>query len=132
MQTALEGQAVIRFLGGPAAGMTFQLRRAPLFLRVVHTAAGELAALDMLGDQPAAEELISVYKREGPRTVVHIDFARGRKRNCSGWYVVATYRHLDAQPAEEVLRHTAAWQGWCLDQFRAAGPDSSKPSPEVL
>lgn len=123
---------MIRFFDGPAAGLTLQLRRAPLFLRVVHTPAGEIDALDMLGDQPAAEELISVYKREGPRTVVHADFARGRKRNCSGWYVVATYRHLDAQPPAEVLRLTDAWQGWCLDQVRAAGPDSSKPSPEAL
>lgn len=121
---------MIRFLGGPAAGVTMQLRRAPLFLRVTQTLEAGPAeaengygfdALDMLGDEPNRSESVTVYKREGPRTVVHIDFARGRKRNCSGWYVVATYRHFDAPPGEEVLRNTAAWQAWCHSQIAPPG-----------
>jgi len=56
-----------RFLDGPAEGVTLMLRRAPIYLRVVHRGT-EWDALDALDDRPTPDETIYVYVLHGEPT----------------------------------------------------------------
>src|SRR5437660_1219073 len=104
-----------RFDDGPAAGQTLMLRRAPPFLRVVQTPAGQWDALDELHDTPAPDEVVVAYKRVGPAGSVHIDGIDPKTRRRFGrWFAIARYVVCDPQPAEAVLRSTAEWRVWCL------------------
>jgi len=106
---------VTRFLDGAAAGERLMLRRAPLYLRVVRNAKGEWDALDQLTDRPKRDETIHVYRREGAAFPVHLNSGR---LGC-GWYHGSTYRALDpeATPIQAVLRDTARWRAWVLEQL---------------
>lgn len=101
-----------QLLGGPANGTTLMLKRAPLFLRVVRNARGDVDALDQLDDEPQPDEQIIVYRREGEVGNVHIHSARGR----GGWYTTAQYRAVDQQPEDADVRETQPWRNWCTDQ----------------
>jgi hypothetical protein len=83
---------VIRFIDGPAQGVTLLLRAAPEVLRVVRAEDGTWDALDQPGDEPRAGEEVFVYRREGRAGVAMLDFARGSKYR-SGAYAAGRYRH---------------------------------------
>lgn len=100
------------FMNGPANDQRLALRRSPRFLRVV-TAAGKWDALDQLDDTPASGEKIYAYEIiEGP-FVVHL-----RRRGGGGVYSAATYRYIEDQPSDEIMRAAGDWRQWC--QTRAA------------
>jgi hypothetical protein len=104
---------MITFLDGPAEGVTLQLRRAPLLLRVVQSQAGAWDALDQLVDEPKARETICVYYRaSGIRS--YFSCSRSH-RSQSGLFLTADYRHFEHQPADDVMRDTAAWQRWAAE-----------------
>lgn len=106
-----------RFLDGPAVDVGLLLRRAPLYLRVVMDRGGTWDALDQLDDTPTDDEQVHVYRREGPATMVHVDFQRGRgKGPRSAWYQGGDYRHVAQQPDEATMRDTVAWRAWCQAQ----------------
>jgi len=105
---------MITFKDGPAAGVSLQLRRAPLFLRVViDKKTGEVDALDQINDRPRLGEEIHAYRRVTNATKYHL-------RACidgSGWYSSASYRHHDEQPADHVGRDRGSWQHWTQEQW---------------
>ncbi len=112
---------MITFLDGPAEGARLNLRRAPIFLRVVLDASGEIDALDQLDDEPRPTEAIHVYSRTGPPSR---GIACTRGHGCHP-FVVAEYRYWQGQPSEDVLRNTEKWQAWCLE--RKAAYDAARP-----
>lgn len=102
-----------RFLDGPAKGQTLMLRRAPVFLRAVQGPSG-WDALDQLDDTPAANERIVVYRLIGEPTWMHVRMTKG-----GGIFRGGTYRVVDPQPPEDVLRQTAAWRAWAHEAMLA-------------
>jgi hypothetical protein len=107
---------VIRFLDGPAAGVCLALKRAPLYLRVVHDRRKPVHgwdALDQLDDTPAEREQVTAYKRTGPASWVHMKGCRA----VTGFWPMAGYRVCDPQPPAETLRDTEAWQAWATAEW---------------
>lgn len=104
-----------RFLDGPAAGVVLMLRRAPLFLRVVHHAKRKEPwdALDQLADVPGEHEELFAYERVAKPTFMHLKCSGKGAKGASGFYAMAEYRLVAEQPAETVMRDTKAWRGWC-------------------
>lgn len=101
---------MITFLDGPAKGQSLQLKRAPLFLRVVHGPDG-WDALDLLSDSPRPMESILVYQLQGQPGTMHIHASKGQ----GGWFVWGQYRLLtQPQPEDKDTRETARWRAWCL------------------
>lgn len=99
---------MIRFCGGPAHGKCLDLRRAPLFLRVVIDKDGTVDALDQVADEPSPTETTHVYVRNG-------DVGRGlactRGKGCIP-FVTAEYHYSPDQPTDEEIRDNARWQAW--------------------
>ena len=107
------------FLNGPAAGVSLELARSPLFLRVVLGAGGVWDALDLLSDGPRVSEAVHAYRREGDAGSVHLDYTESRTGRRRGRDIAyAEYRVVAVQPADATMRDTAAWRAWC--QARAA------------
>lgn len=99
--------------GGRADGLRLNLRRAPLYLRVVMSRlTGEWDALDQLGDKPHAKELVYVYRLVEDRGSVHFLYA-GRHRHKSGWHANAVYEPVAEPPDDATARDTTAWRAWC-------------------
>lgn len=121
-----------RFLDGPAAGKTMQLRRAPLLLRVVEGPDG-FDALDLLEDEPLPEERIWVYRLVAHEGFTHVHTGNGLPREHLGrWLAIAEYRLASEQPDEQVLRHTSSWRRWANEYalrsqwpVSLSGPSSS-------
>lgn len=101
---------MIHFLDGPADGVMLDLQRAPLMLRAVLSTKGEWDALDQPDDEAAPDEVIAVYRMVGKPTQVHVCCS---PRSKSGSRLMADYRLLPAQPADEHVRTTKAWAAWC-------------------
>lgn len=114
---------MVKFTDGPAAGVTLMLKRAPVLLRVVHSPSGEWDALDQLTDIPAANETITVYRRDGDALPVHLNFGGGKRGRASGFYQMATYRVMPAQPEAEHTRTNTAWQKWASETVWDQQPD---------
>lgn len=109
-----------RFVDGPAAGVTLMLRRAPLYLRAVRDAKGEWDALDQLTDAAEPDETIVVYRREGEPTWCHVCRVKG-----GGVFRGGTYRVVDPQPDDRLVRYTTAWREWTV-QHRAGTSDDGR------
>ena len=103
---------MVKFLDGPAAGVTLSLHRAPVLLRVVRSRNGNWDALDQLDDEPKPSETIHVYRLASEVTNIHLCI-RGKGKRGSGWYAMAEYRELPEQPGDEHTRSTEAWRAWC-------------------
>lgn len=115
---------MIQFLDGPAADQTLAVRNAPEFLRVVWSSMrkgdGAWDALDVPGDTPRRGEKVYAYRRVGPARWMHL---KASPRSASGYYAVAEYRLVEAQPDEATMRDTAKWDAWVLQaQREAANP----------
>ena len=124
---------MLHLLDGPArdanpGGLPPELRckRAPLYLRVViDKETNAVDALDQLDDEPADNEAVFVYRREGRPWAVFV-CARGRRDNgnrlpSDGPCDVlpgAHYRVWWDQPGEATLRSRAKWQQWAQKQPR--------------
>lgn len=106
---------MITFLDGPA-DKVLQLRRAPLYLRVVIDASGEVDALDQLDDKPKANEKSFAYKRKGPAGSYHLLVRGEHSRTCGGWWASGNYEVCDPQPSEDVMRDNAQWREWATQQ----------------
>ena len=108
---------MVTFMDGPAELKTLMLRRAPLFLRVVLKPRGDWDDLDQLGDEPAANETIVVYRKVHDDGEVHINGAKVK-----GWFRRANYYLHDEQPGDETARNTSKWRAWCEEQARRLKP----------
>lgn len=102
-----------KFIDGPAAGIVLQLRRSPLFLRVVHSDANGWDGLDQHDDKPADNEDVHTYVRRGQPVRYHLNTG---KRSGSGFFEMADYQIYRHQPPPEVVRNTLAWRQWTLAQ----------------
>lgn len=74
---------MIELIDGPANGVSLDLMRAPIMLRVVRDRAGNWDALDQLADEPKRGETIFLYRMVGnPLMSGHIDYRdkAGRRR----------------------------------------------------
>jgi len=106
------------FDDGPAKGQVLQLRRAPLFLRVVldtRSGKGEWDGLDQLDDTPRTYETVYVYRRVGAPGYYFPDWTEGGRRK-GGRFARARYRFYGQQPGDATTRDTATWRAWCLDE----------------
>lgn len=118
-----------RFLDGPAAGFEPDLRRAPMYVRVVGT-LGEhgmgcgptcdrghwkLDVLDQLDDEPREGERIFVYEAvPSAAGAAGVVFAcRGGKGG--GRYEYRDYRHRDDVDGEQ-FRDNETWRAWAQAQ----------------
>ncbi len=101
---------MVTLIDGPAAG-SYLLKRSPLFVRAVVDVEGRGDVLDQLGDTPAADEALSVYRLEGEMGLIHLNMGGGR----GGFYARASYRHLPDVDGESV-RETDAWREWVEGQ----------------
>ena len=115
------------FVNGPAGLQILMLARSPRFLRAVRSAAGVWDALDQPADAPAQGEQIYVYRRLGNAFVGFVDWHDGRGRR-GGRFSFARYTVVDPQPADQVLRVTAAWQEWCRAAAAAADAEPTPPA----
>lgn len=125
---------MIQFVNGPAVQASgLLLRRAPLFLRVVHDpnyataickkSRTEWDALDMPGDAPRLGENVYAYRRVGAESRLHLKMSRPRQ---SGWYMRATYRFVDPQPTDQEMRDQRQWENWCTRQLEAELQDEER------
>ena len=105
----------VALAAGPTRlGPTLSLKRAPTYLRFVYFEGdwSTLDALDQLDDEPQPGETIVVGRIE-VRGRWHVDRIVNRKR-VGEWYGDVRYQVVDPQPADDVVRDTAAWRAWCL------------------
>lgn len=97
------------FLDGPAAGQSFELHRAPMYVRAVRESLSlSWDVLNEPDDEPNAGEEVHVYECV-PETWTFV-FVRpgGRYESCE-------YRHRPDVDGE-LLRETAAWREWATSQ----------------
>lgn len=123
---------MVKFLDGPAAGVVLELRRAPVFLRVLQDTRGlnQWDACDQLTDAPCADEIVTVYVRIGAAGWIHIDFQDKAGRRRGETYATAEYRLHAEQPPEAVMRETSRWRAWAQSEWdrirdKAAGTESA-------
>jgi hypothetical protein len=103
---------MVRFLDGPAKGVTLSLARSPRFLRVVIDLAGQVDALDQPEDVVRAGETAYVYELFGDiGSVIYCSRGHGCRRE-----QVAEYRQYAKQPSQELLGDNQAWQTWAMSQ----------------
>ncbi len=113
------------FEGGPAAGVVLELRRAPLYLRVVFRTdlmgdGAEFDALDLLSDEPRDHERVVVYRRKAPAGTLHLDYSDKQGRRRGRWMTLAEYVYVEDQPDAECVRDTTNWRAWCVERHAAA------------
>lgn len=104
------------FHNGPAAGVTLQLSRAPIFLRVVRSSAGVWDALNQPDDTPAADEEIFVYQLDAKPLTAHVDGLDEHGRRFGRWLAIASYHLYATQPPDSILRDNTQWTAWCHQQ----------------
>lgn len=97
-----------RFKQGPANDAVLSLKCSPLLLRVVER-GGKFDALDQPEDTPAKDEKIYAYERIELLGSAHVNMGRGR----GGFYPIATYQFIEAQPDDATMRHVNLWAEWC-------------------
>jgi hypothetical protein len=95
------------------------LRRVPTYLRFVCRRKDPgfydgWDALDQLDDQPEDGELVLVA-RLVHRGCIHLDKTVNGRR-VGEWRRTAEYRLMDPQPKEQLLRDTARWRMWVINQ----------------
>lgn len=95
------------FIDGPAKGQTLQLRRAPIFLRVVWDGS-KWDALDQLDDKMLAHEKGYAYQLSERPGAMHINYG-GKRRNESGFYPMSKYKLCPRQPLQSIMRVNTTW-----------------------
>ena len=106
---------MITFEDGPAAGAVLDLRRAPVFLRVViDRKTNEVDALDLVNDLPTLGEDVHVYRRIGKAEAYHLKCSPPA---ASGMRSRAKYQLYDEQPADHVGRSRRSWEEWVMFQW---------------
>lgn len=113
-----------QLLDGPGVDLTFELRAAPTFLRVVQGPC-KWDALDQRDDAPEPDEHVHVYRIVEDTWAQVFACARGRNRGASGVWESGEYRYVPDAPVE-LLRNNANWRAWvilkCAGESEAVGP----------
>lgn len=97
------------FQDGPAKGQRLMLHRAARFLRVTEL-NGKWDALDQPSDTPRPDEKLYAYEIVGKPGHMHLN--TGRKPG-GGFYPIAEYRFVPAQPTDAQMRDREQWYRWC-------------------
>lgn len=99
------------FIDGPAKGTALELRRLPLYLRVVISQGGVVDALDQPDDEPAPFEGIYAYRMvDGTRISGFL--CGNRKAVGCKQFNSAAYRLCVQQPSESILQSRKLWVKW--------------------
>ena len=109
-------------------GKALRLARTPKYLRFVCSNLASkwrdsLDALDQLDDEPKEEYILAaVIDRKGN---IHVD---GIENGCrfGRWELYVTYRLVEPQPSQELMRDREQWQAWCLEQERITGESATQ------
>lgn len=104
------------FSDGPAKGQHLNLKRTPIYLRVVEE-NGTWDALNEVEDEPKPSETVHVYLMSKHLGTCHINAGRGR----GGFYNIVEYRHLDVQVPQQILRNGDQWTKW-VNEYNKANP----------
>lgn len=99
-----------KFQDGPAKDKVLALRSSPKFLRVVVGPKG-VDALDQEEDIPANDERIYAYRLVECLGTCHIKTSKG-----GGFYSIASYKYIQPQPKDEVMRSLGWWREYCNSQ----------------
>jgi hypothetical protein len=114
------------FEDGPAKGRVLQLRRAPVFLRVVESPGpvGTIRwdALDQPCDTPQRDEKLHAYCVAEVPGWCHVRASGGK----GGVYPFAKYRLCATQPDDAVMRDRSQWTEWCKTQLHTLPPEVRK------
>ena len=103
---------MIRFIDGPAKGVSLVLENAPFLLRVVRAENGAWDALDHASDEARPGESISVYRRIDVPQVAFVDF-RDRGGGRRGQRLIScSYSHWPEPIAAEDLDTSRAFFAW--------------------
>lgn len=100
------------FEDGPAKGQQARLSRAPQYLRLTEATPGHWEPLVLIEDLPEAGARVVAYELVGEPQWVRVT-REGR----SEVTFAGTYRLVDPQPTDTILRINALWQEWALAQF---------------
>lgn len=99
---------MVKFEDGPAQGHELNLRRTPMFLRVV--IGDKVDAIDMPEDIPEPNEDVYAYHLiDGTATAGFLCGVKGR--GCIP-FRSAIYRFCSIQPEENILRDRKLWVKW--------------------
>lgn len=118
---------MIRFLDGPAVGVSLACALAPKFLRVVQKPDGTFDALGLALDVPGADEEITVYVLHEQQGSAHLSYTDARGRRCGRWEACASYRLHSTQPEDATARDNFAWRKWCAAQDLATPTKGTTP-----
>lgn len=105
----------IGFEDGPAKGAFLCVRRLPILLRVVIAPAGNVDALDQLGDAPAPDEKIYLYRMVGQSGSMRVSRFGPNGRRMGEWRGTARYSLVADQPEDVHMRTKAAWDLWATE-----------------
>jgi hypothetical protein len=95
---------------GPAAGKTFQIDRAPIYMRVTEE-NGSFDCLNNPEDKPFPKEKLHAYRMKEFKGRAHLKFRRG-----GAWVTIADYELCDPQPDDSVMRDNKRWIQWAEAQ----------------
>jgi hypothetical protein len=110
---------VITFIDGAAAGSRLDLRRAPIFLRVViDRESGAADALDQPDDVCKDTETPYAYYRT---TEAQEGVLCSRGKGCQR-FVNAEYWSYPTPPDEATLRNNDAWRDWAIEEHQKLNP----------
>lgn len=109
-----------KFVDGSARLAVLELSRAPFFLRVVRGLkdGDKWDALDLLDDEPAADEEVYCYFKVSFDGSMHLDYtdkATGKRKGRN--ILSATYQLWPMQPTEAIMRHNPSWVVWCQNNY---------------
>lgn len=104
------------FTNGPARGQRLMLKRAPIFLRVVQDFSGNWDALDQPEDTPRLGETLHAYRLTAKPGACHICTRGPRGGRAGGFYTIASYELVEAQPDQATLSDPEQWSAWCHNQ----------------
>lgn len=108
----------------PKQQLTLSLRRAPVMLRVVIDASGNLDTLDQLDDVIRPGETAYVYMLTAPATSAMVD-GRDPKtgKRWGGHRFIGRYELLAEQPDQATLADNAKWTEWCRFSMDRVTPE---------
>lgn len=123
---------MLKFLDGPAAGKVMSCSRAPIFLRVVSDAEGNVDALDQLCDVPKQQETVTVYVKAEDHGWVHYDGRDKHGKRFGRTEQCADYRLYERQPDDATARDNWRWRQWCQDEHERKLADVPPATPAPL
>lgn len=103
----------VKFIDGPAKGITLRLVRTPILLRVVRDPGGKFDALDQFDDVAEKNEAIFLYQMRGRGISGFIDVRDKNGKRFGEAFTQFSYAVFCEEIHDDILRDNAAWSMWC-------------------